>query len=134
MFKKSLATAALAVIAVFSFAPAANAVDYVSDTLVSVSAGSTAGETTAVAFAAGAFEANESVTYSVSGAQDAVLSVIKMGTVALTKAAAANGSSSVNVALPENATGEYTVTAAADVSIDGVAELVTGPGTTVRID
>ncbi|WP_411700986.1 hypothetical protein [Conyzicola sp.] len=35
--------------------------------------------------------------------------------------------------LPPVAAGEYTVTAAADVSIDGVAELVTGPGTTVRI-
>ena len=113
MFKKSLATAALAVIAVFAFAPAANAVDYVSDQLVSVSAGSTAGETSAVAFAAEAFEANESVTYSVSGEQTAVLSVIKTGVATLTKNAAADGSSSVNVALPDNATGEYTVTATA---------------------
>ena len=113
MFKKSLATAALAVIAVFAFAPAANAVDYVSDSLVSIAAGSTAGETTAVAFAADAFEANESVTYSVTGAQTAVLSIIKTNVASITKTAAADGSSSVNVALPANATGDYTVTASA---------------------
>jgi hypothetical protein len=35
--------------------------------------------------------------------------------------------------LPPVPAGEYTVTAAADVVLDGVAELVTGPGTTVRI-
>ncbi|GAB3606949.1 hypothetical protein GCM10027413_23580 [Conyzicola nivalis] len=35
--------------------------------------------------------------------------------------------------LPPVAAGDYMVTAAADVSVDGVAELVTGPGTTVRI-
>ena len=131
MFKKSLATAALAVIAVFAFAPAANAVDYVSDTLVSVSADSTAGETTAIAFAAEAFEANESVTYSVSGVQSATLSVIKTGIASLTKAAAADGSASVNVALPANATGEYAVTAtAASATYTATLDIVAASATT----
>ena len=35
--------------------------------------------------------------------------------------------------LPPVAPGEYTITAAADVSVDGIAELVTGPSQTVRI-
>ncbi|MBG6214638.1 MAG: hypothetical protein LH475_06445 [Cryobacterium sp.] len=115
MFKKSLATAALAVFAVFAFAPAAIAADYVSNTaLVSIQAAPVAGETAVVAFAAGAFTANESVTYSVTGSQAATLSVVKTAaTTSLTKNAAANGSASLRVAIPENATGKYTVTATA---------------------
>ena len=115
VFKKSLATAALAVIAVFAFAPAANAVDYVSDTaIVSIQAAPVAGETAIVAFAANAFLANESVTYSVTGSHAATLSVVKTAvTTSLTKKASNNGSSSVNVAIPDNAVGDYTVTASA---------------------
>ncbi len=115
MFKKTLATAALAVFAVFAFAPAATAADYVSDTaVVSIEAAPVAGETAVIAFAADAFLANESVTFSVTGAQEATLSVVKTAvTTSLTKNAAANGSSSVDVAIPDNATGNYTVTATA---------------------
>ena len=115
VFKKSLAAAALAVIAVFAFAPAANAVDYVSDTaMVSIQAAPIAGETAIVAFAANAFLANESVTYTVTGSHAATLSVVKTAvTASLTKKASNSGSSSVNVAIPDNAVGDYTVTASA---------------------
>jgi LPXTG-motif cell wall-anchored protein len=115
VFKKSLAAAALAVIAVFAFAPAANAVDYVSDTaIVSIQAAPVAGETAIVAFAANAFLANESVTYTVTGSHAATLSVVKAAvTASLTKKALNDGSSSVNVAIPDNAVGDYTVTASA---------------------
>ncbi|TFD20147.1 sortase [Cryobacterium sp. TMS1-13-1] len=112
MFKKSLATAALAVIAVFAFAPAANAVDYVSDSKVTITSAPIAGETAVIAFAAESFAANESVTYSATGSEAATLSVIKTAvTKTLVKAASATGSSSVNVAIPATATGDYTVTA-----------------------
>ena len=112
MFKKSLATAALAVIAVFAFAPAANAVDYVSDAKVSIASAPIAGETAVVAFADTAFEANESVTYSVTGSEAATLSVVRTAvTSSLTKNASATGSSSVNVVIPATATGDFTVTA-----------------------
>ena len=112
MFKKSLATAALAVIAVFALAPAANAVDYVSDSKVSIVSAPVAGETAVVGFAANAFGSGESVTYTVSGSHAAVLSVIKTAvTSSLTKKAAGDGSSSVNVAIPSDATGDYTVRA-----------------------
>ena len=115
VFKKSLAAAALAVIAVFAFAPAANAVDYVSDTaIVSIQAAPVAGETAIVAFAANAFLANESITYTVTGSHAATLSVVKAAvTASLTKKALNDGSSSVNVAIPDNAVGDYTVTASA---------------------
>ncbi|WP_104134875.1 MULTISPECIES: hypothetical protein [unclassified Cryobacterium] len=112
MFKKSLATAALAVIAVFAFAPAANAVDYVSDSKVTITSAPIAGETAVVAFAANAFASEESVLYSVTGDQEAALSVVKTAvTKSLTKTAELNGSSFVNVVIPSNATGDYTVTA-----------------------
>ncbi|TFB88376.1 LPXTG cell wall anchor domain-containing protein [Cryobacterium luteum] len=112
MFKKSLATAALAVVAIFAFAPAANAVDYVSDAKVSIVSAPVAGETAVVGFAASAFGSEESVTYTVSGSHTAVLTVIKTAvTSSLTKNAELNGSSFVNVAIPSNATGDYTVLA-----------------------
>ncbi|TFD66490.1 sortase [Cryobacterium ruanii] len=112
MFKKSLATAAIAVIAVFALAPAANAVDYVSDAKVSIVSAPVAGGTAVVGFAASAFASGESVTYTVSGSHAAVLTVIKTAvTSSLTKQAAVDGSSSVNVAIPSNATGDYTVLA-----------------------
>lgn len=115
MFKKSIATAALAVFAVFAFAPAATAASYVSDTaVVSIQSAPVAGGTARVDFAKGAFKGGESVTYSVTGSQAATLSVIKTAvTTKLTKNADATGASSVNVAIPKNATGDYTVTAAA---------------------
>ncbi|WP_105033685.1 hypothetical protein [Cryobacterium aureum] len=112
MFKKSLATAALAIFAVFAVVPAANAVDYVSDTKVTVQVAPVAGETAVVAFAANAFAKNESVTYSVTGSHSTTLSVVKTAvTTSLTKAAADNGSSSVNIVIPDEATGDYTLTA-----------------------
>jgi PKD repeat protein len=112
VFKKSLATAALAVIAVFAFAPAANAVDYVSDSKVTITSAPIAGETAVIAFAAESFAANESVTYSATGSEAATLSVIKTAvTKTLVKTASATGSSSVNVAIPATATGDFTVTA-----------------------
>lgn len=112
MFKKSLATAALAVIAVFAFAPAANAAEYVSDSLITVAAAPAAGESTPVAFGDGAFSNGEGVEFSVTGSHPAVLSVVKTAvTSTLTKTATGAGAVSVTVAIPAEATGDYTVTA-----------------------
>ncbi|SDN37919.1 hypothetical protein SAMN05216368_10586 [Cryobacterium flavum] len=115
MFKKSLATAALAVIAVFAFAPAAVAADYVSDpAVVTITAPPIAGETAVIAFAANAFEQSESVKYTVTGSHAATLSVVKAAvTQSLTKRAELDGSSSVKVLIPDEAVGNYTVTASA---------------------
>ena len=112
MFKKSLATAALAVIAVFAFAPAANAAEYVSDSLITVAAAPEAGESTPVAFNDGAFANGEDVEFSVTGSHTAVLSVVKTAvTSTLTKTATDAGAVTVTVAIPAEATGDYTVTA-----------------------
>lgn len=112
MFKKSLATATLAVIAVFAFAPAANAAEYVSDSLITVAAAPAAGESTPVAFGDGAFSNGEGVEFSVTGSHPAVLSVVKTAvTSTLTKTATGAGAVSVTVAIPAEATGDYTVTA-----------------------
>jgi len=112
MFKKSLATAALAVIAVFAFAPAANAAEYVSDSLITVAAAPAAGEATPVAFGDGAFSNGEGVEFSVTGSHPAVLSVVKTAvTSTLTKTATGAGAVSVTVAIPAEATGDYTVSA-----------------------
>jgi hypothetical protein len=136
MFKKSLATAALAVIAVFAFAPAASAVDYVSDAKVSVTAAPVAGETAIVAFADNAFAANEDVTFSVTGSAAATLSVVKAAvTTSLTKQASATGASSVNVAIPSGATGDYTVSAtSATASYTATLAIIAADAATTATD
>ncbi|MDJ0351053.1 sortase [Cryobacterium sp. PH29-G1] len=125
MFKKSLATAALAVIAVFAFAPAANAVDYVADTLTTVSDSTPApGEAVTVAFAATAFGAGEAVTFSAEGTPAATLSVVKAAVSnTVTKTATAAGAVSVVVTVPTDATGAYTVTGTGTSGTVGTAVL-----------
>lgn len=114
MFKKSLATAALAVIAVFAFAPAANAADYVSDSAVTVTAPAQQGETARVTFDDAAFNAGESVTFTVTGSVGVQLAVVKAAVdTSLTKDASSTGSSSVTVAIPDDATGSFSLTASA---------------------
>lgn len=114
MFKKSLATAALAVIAVFAFAPAANAVDYVSDSHVTVSASAVQGEIAQIDFADSAFVPAESIRFTVTGSTGVQLAVVKAAVdTSLTKNATSTGSSSLSVTIPDDATGSFSVTASA---------------------
>ena len=110
MFKKSLATAALAVIAVFAFAPAATASGYVPDELVSVNSAPVAGEATEVDFEAGAFVGDELVNFTVTGSHQATLSVIKTAVESTTSKAAVDGAVSVTMVLSPDAFGPYTLT------------------------
>jgi len=110
MFKKSLATAALAVIAVFAFAPAATAAGYVPEDHVSVDATPLAGEPTEIDFAQGSFVGNEVVNFTVTGSHAATLSVIKMAVESTISKAAVDGAVSVTMVLSPDAFGPYTVT------------------------
>ena len=113
MFKKSLATAALAVIAVFAFAPAANAAEYVSDSLTTVTDSTPApGAATTVSFGDTAFANGESVSFSAEGSPVATMSVIKTAVSnSVVKTASAAGAASAVITIPSNATGVYTVNA-----------------------
>lgn len=111
MAKKTFATIALAVLAVFAVPAAANAAGYVPESSVVVSGTVAPGATVAVAFTEGSFTAGESVSFAVTGSGTATLSVVKAATVSLTKSATSAGAASVNVVLPADATGTYTTTA-----------------------
>jgi hypothetical protein len=70
------------------------------------------GGTVTVNFAAASFAPNESVAVSVSGSTSVTLSVVKAAVLTtFTKQAASNGSLSVNVTFPTDASGTYTLTA-----------------------
>ncbi|MCU1638049.1 MAG: Sortase sorted surface protein [Microbacteriaceae bacterium] len=106
-----IAVVALTVVAIFA-APAAAQAAYVPAENTSVSGTATEGGTVAVGFADGSFAGSETVSFSVTGEGRATLSVfMARETVSLEKTAGADGSVSVTVTLPENATGSYTVTA-----------------------
>lgn len=108
--KKIIAAAMLVVVGVFAAPAVANAAGYVPSSDVAVSGPVTPGSTDSVGFAAGSFTPNESVTYSVTGEGRATLSAAT-ATVSLTKTASASGAASVNVTLPQGATGTYSLTA-----------------------
>ncbi|WP_138416425.1 hypothetical protein [Sinomonas gamaensis] len=112
MLKKALAVLALAGLALFGTSTAANAAGYVPSGNVTVTGNAAPGGTVTVNFAAGSFSGNESVAVSVSGNTGVTLSVVKAAVLtSFTKQAAANGSLSVNVTFPTDASGTYTLTA-----------------------
>ena len=69
-----------------------------------------------------------------TGSGTAVLSTVKAATVTLTKVASATGATSVNVKLPADATGSYTVTAtgvtSANVATASITIVAADAGTT----
>ena len=116
MAKKTLAAIALAVLAVFAVPAAANAAGYVPAGNVTVSSTTVEpGETVTVSFADDSFTGGENVSFTLTGenAASATLANFKaaVNSTSLTKAAAADGSVSVAVTLPTDATGTYTLTA-----------------------
>ncbi len=128
MLKKTFAIIAVAFVAVFTAPLAANAAGYVPSSSVTVSGSVTPGGTVTVSFASGSFAANESVGFSVTGNGTATLSMFRAATVTTTKVASATGAVSVNVTLPANASGTYTLTATGVTSGNiGTASLTVVP-------
>jgi hypothetical protein len=115
MFKKSLAAVALAVLAVFAVPAAANAAGYVPVGNISVSGAVVPGGTVTVGFADGSFTPGESVSFTLTGenAAGATLATFKavVDSQSLVKTASDTGAVSLDVTLPTNASGTYTVTA-----------------------
>lgn len=115
MGKKTLAAIALSVMAVFAAPAAANAAGYVPQDHVSVNGSPVAGAVLAVVFDGGSFDhkggIGEKVSIAATGAGRPALSVFKAATTTIEKSATADGSLSVNMTLPEDASGTYTVTA-----------------------
>jgi hypothetical protein len=113
MFKKIIAGAGIALVALFA-APAAAQAVYAPDESITVTGSPTPGGTVTVAIDA-AFTPGEDVSFTLTGenASDATLAVFRAAveTKSLTKAANADGSTSVDVTLPTNASGSYTITA-----------------------
>ncbi|WP_166874688.1 sortase [Salinibacterium sp. ZJ450] len=116
MMKKTLATAALALLAVLAVPTAASAAYVPAADVVVADNTVVAGAATNVGIAAGSFTPAEPVTFSVTGEGSATLAILRAATVSLTKAAAADGSTSVKVTLPANASGTYTLTATGGTS------------------
>jgi hypothetical protein len=87
---------------------------YVPNSSITVSGPTSAGSTPVVNFAAGSFSAGEQVAFTVTGQGPISLSVVKAAveTARLTELAnATTGAVLLNVKLPANASGTYTVTA-----------------------
>ena len=115
MFKKSLAAAALVVLAVFAVPAAANAAGYVPEGNIFVTGAVTAGATVTVGFTDGSFTPGEDVSFTLTGenAAGATLASFKsvVNSQSVVKTATASGAVSLDVTLPTDASGTYTVTA-----------------------
>lgn len=111
MLKKALAVLTVAFVALVAAPSAANAA-YVPSSNITVTGDAVPGGTVTVNFAAGSFAPNETVSASVSGDTPVTLSAVKAAVVSqFTKQASATGAVSINVTLPTNASGTYTLTA-----------------------
>jgi hypothetical protein len=109
LFRKIIAGAGIALVALFA-APAAAQAVYAPDESIIVTGSATPGGTVTVTFEE-VFEPGEQVAFQVTGEGTATLAVFKAATVGITKTADAAGTASVAVTLPANASGTYTVTA-----------------------
>lgn len=129
MLKKALAVLSFALMALVAVPATANAAGYVPSGNVTVSGTATAGGTVTVGFASGSFAAGETVSFSVSGNTAVTLSTVKAAVLTtFTKQASSTGSVSVNVTLPSNASGTYTLTATGLTSGNvGTAAITVGP-------
>jgi len=115
MFKRSLAVAALAVLAIFSVPAAANAAGYVPEGNVIVEGAPAPGAVVQVIFTEESFTPGENVSFTLSGenAAGATLASIRavVNSQSLVKSATGTGAVTLDVTLPSDATGTYTTTA-----------------------
>jgi len=109
MAKKILAALGLVIMAFFAAPLAANAAGYGGGT-VAFSGSFTPGGTVNVQFDAGSFQGSEPVHVTVSGAGAITFAVFKADTISSDKTAAADGSLTVAINLPADASGTYSVT------------------------
>ena len=111
MIKKAFAVVALATLALFAVPTAANAAQYVPKESITVSGKSAASATVTINFDK-AFRPRATVTFGVTGAgKPTTLSVIKTENTATdVKTADTNGTVALDVTLPSDAAGSYTVT------------------------
>lgn len=109
MFKKFIAGAGIALVALFA-APAAAQAVYAPEEDVVVSGEAQPGETLTVTFDE-VFTPGEDVSAQVSGNGQPQIAVFRAATDSTTKAAGADGTVVFNVTLPTDASGTYTVTA-----------------------
>lgn len=128
MAKKAFAAIALAVFAFFAVPAAANAEGPGADGKVSVSGEAAPGNTLTVSLGKGTFQPGESVTFASTGSGSATQSVIKADTVSSTKTATKAGAASVDVKLPTDATGSYTVTGTGSTSGSAGTATIRVPG------
>ncbi|PSL38911.1 hypothetical protein CLV49_2541 [Labedella gwakjiensis] len=112
MFKKIIAGAGIALVALFAVPTAAQAL-YAPEDSITVTGTPAPGGTVTVTIDA-AFTPGEDVSFTLTGenASAATLAVFKAAveTKSLTKAADASGSAALDVTLPANASGTYTIT------------------------
>lgn len=129
MFEKSLAAAALAVLAVFAVPAAANAVGHVPQANIAVSGAVVPDSSVVVAFTAGSFVPGEDVSFTLAGEDRADLALLKsvVTSQSLVKTAANDGSVALDVTVPATATGTFTATATGLASgTVGTASLTVG--------
>lgn len=110
MIKKITAVFALALAGLFIAPVAANA-SYVPGATIEVSGSVTPGGTSTVAFSAGAFQPGETVSFTLTGENASGATLAAVDSKSLEKTASSTGAVNLNVTLPSNATGSYTVTA-----------------------
>ncbi len=129
MFKKALAALSIAVAALAVAPAAANASGYVPGGSTTVSGSTAPGGTSTVGFAAGSFVADESISVSVIGVTYVTVATVKAAVLTtVTKQASSAGALMVDVVLPANASGTYTVTATGMASGNvGTASLTVAP-------
>lgn len=108
MFKKVLATLALAVMAIFAVPAAANA--YGPNSNGTVVGPIVPGQSVTIVFGPNAFSGSSNVSFTVNGNSVVVLGAFKAATTSFEKVSEADGSIDLIVTLPEDASGTYTVT------------------------
>lgn len=108
MLKKTFAALALAVLAIFAVPAAANA--YGSGSDITIEGPVVAGGNVTVIFEEGSFAGAQNISFTIEGNGNVTLSAFKAATFSLDKTSAADGSVSVVVNLPENASGTYNLT------------------------
>lgn len=121
MFKKVLATLALAVMAIFAVPAAATA--YGPGSNGTVVGPIVPGQSVTIVFGPNAFSGASNVSFTVNGNSVVVLGAFKAATTSFEKVSEADGSIELEVTLPEDASGTYNITGTDEDGNIGTASL-----------
>lgn len=130
MFKKAIATAAIALVAVFA-APLAAYAAYVPEGNITVAGETVPGGTVTVSFSDGSFNPGEPISSSISGEPTPSLGALGVhaGTITTEGTATSGGAVSFSFVIPSNGAGTYTLTATGlDSGNVGSASVSVTPG------